>query len=294
MKILAPQFIELTKNILFKAMLPREDEELMRRYETVSSVLADSFFKEYKDEVNSIELGRITKLFNLIGKEIDIEPIFQHGAIHCVLDLDNGTHAIQNLLFSISNNTDKSFDLGVEIATSSHFIGRFDCHINKLKGSVSGLTFQDVRMFVDKNFYLRNPEMLQIERLENLAKVVCLTFGYINYYLAKPEEKQVGEMVDDFSTIKRVNHPKHIVTNYSDVSYKTVINSVGVRTNEERVSSALRSDVYTRLTPVWEVKGHYRHYKSGKVVYIAPHQRGPERGKKGVKPTSKHKIDIAG
>ena len=32
-----------------------------------------------------------------------------------------------------------------------------------------------------------------------------------------------------------------------------------------------------RHCPVWPVRGHYRHYRSGKTVYIAPHVRGPER-----------------
>lgn len=30
--------------------------------------------------------------------------------------------------------------------------------------------------------------------------------------------------------------------------------------------------------PVWEVRGHMRHYKSGKAVYIAPYRKGKERG----------------
>lgn len=29
--------------------------------------------------------------------------------------------------------------------------------------------------------------------------------------------------------------------------------------------------------PVWEVRGHMRHYKSGKAVYIAPYRKGKER-----------------
>ena len=34
-----------------------------------------------------------------------------------------------------------------------------------------------------------------------------------------------------------------------------------------------------RHTMVWGVRGHYRHYKDGKVVYIRPYEKGPERGK---------------
>lgn len=32
--------------------------------------------------------------------------------------------------------------------------------------------------------------------------------------------------------------------------------------------------------PVWSVRGHYRHYKSGRTVYIAPYQKGKDREKR--------------
>lgn len=33
-----------------------------------------------------------------------------------------------------------------------------------------------------------------------------------------------------------------------------------------------------RQTLCWGVRGHYRHYKSGRIVYIEPYEKGPERG----------------
>jgi hypothetical protein len=30
----------------------------------------------------------------------------------------------------------------------------------------------------------------------------------------------------------------------------------------------------------WSVKGHYRHYKNGKVVWISPHERGKNKDTK--------------
>lgn len=37
--------------------------------------------------------------------------------------------------------------------------------------------------------------------------------------------------------------------------------------------------------PCWSVRGHYRHYKSGKVVFIKNYEKGKEKGK--VKPKDK-------
>ena len=36
---------------------------------------------------------------------------------------------------------------------------------------------------------------------------------------------------------------------------------------------------YDRHCPAWGVRGHWRHYRSGKVVFIRAHVKGPERGK---------------
>lgn len=33
-----------------------------------------------------------------------------------------------------------------------------------------------------------------------------------------------------------------------------------------------------RHVQAWTVRGHYRHYRSGKVVYIKPYEKGPEKG----------------
>lgn len=38
-----------------------------------------------------------------------------------------------------------------------------------------------------------------------------------------------------------------------------------------------RSGIIVRRTDVWNVIGHLRHYKSGKVIYIAPYKKGPGR-----------------
>ena len=31
--------------------------------------------------------------------------------------------------------------------------------------------------------------------------------------------------------------------------------------------------------PCWSVRGHYRHYKSGKVVFVKNYEKGKEKGK---------------
>ena len=40
---------------------------------------------------------------------------------------------------------------------------------------------------------------------------------------------------------------------------------------------SLEKLIRERRCPVWPVRGHWRHYRSGKTVYIAPYTKGPER-----------------
>lgn len=45
------------------------------------------------------------------------------------------------------------------------------------------------------------------------------------------------------------------------------------------VASKIRSKKIVRVAECWSVRGHYRHYKSGKVVYIKPFEKGTNKGK---------------
>ena len=40
---------------------------------------------------------------------------------------------------------------------------------------------------------------------------------------------------------------------------------------------SLEKLIRERRCPVWPVRGHWRHYRSGNTVYIAPYSKGPER-----------------
>ena len=45
----------------------------------------------------------------------------------------------------------------------------------------------------------------------------------------------------------------------------------------DTVSRIKRNQAHKINCPAWGVRGHYRHYKSGKVVYIQPHVRGKQK-----------------
>lgn len=75
---------------------------------------------------------------------------------------------------------------------------------------------------------------------------------------------------------------------YDDSHYKSISLSPGFKYSYQAGLSMPRS--FTRHCEAWGVRGHYRHYKNGKVVYIAPYQKGRGRLKQT---TYKVKEDIA-
>jgi len=58
-------------------------------------------------------------------------------------------------------------------------------------------------------------------------------------------------------------------------STKTIILDAGISLRIEKNSALHHS--FTRRCEAWSVRGHYRHLKSGKIIYIRPHQKGKGR-----------------
>lgn len=52
------------------------------------------------------------------------------------------------------------------------------------------------------------------------------------------------------------------------------LNSLQFRTANKKAAAALKSRKFTRYSEGWTVRGHYRHYKSGKTVYIESFEKG--------------------
>lgn len=55
------------------------------------------------------------------------------------------------------------------------------------------------------------------------------------------------------------------------------LNSLQFRTANKKAAAALKSRKFTRYSEGWSVRGHYRHYKSGKTVYIESFEKGKSK-----------------
>lgn len=67
------------------------------------------------------------------------------------------------------------------------------------------------------------------------------------------------------------------------------LNSLRFKTANKKVASMLKSKKVHRMTESWSVRGHYRHYKSGKVIFIESFEKGKNRKQASQKKT-KYKL----
>ena len=71
---------------------------------------------------------------------------------------------------------------------------------------------------------------------------------------------------------------------YKGASQKDVPYNGGSYVNENGLTIA-KSGNRAITCPCWSVRGHYRHYKNGNVIFVKSYEKGKEKGK--VKPKDK-------
>ena len=101
----------------------------------------------------------------------------------------------------------------------------------------------------------------------------------------KPTEKQktaqkrqksepvTGEEEQEVKEAKEKNSKKR------PVQKSIVLNGVRIASSSEKLMRKISSKKRQRFVESWNVRGHYRHYKSGKTVYVKPYRKGKIDGK---------------
>lgn len=67
------------------------------------------------------------------------------------------------------------------------------------------------------------------------------------------------------------------------------LNSLRFKTANKKVANMLKSKKVHRMAESWSVRGHYRHYKSGKVIFIESFEKGKNR-KQAPQKKTKYKL----
>lgn len=138
------------------------------------------------------------------------------------------------------------------------------CRINQKKRAE--LT-QDVNGFLSVmmwlNYINENPEMKVIQPTEKQKTVQKQQKSKT----AAVEEEQEDEEAKEKNSKKR------------PVQKSIVLNGVRIASSSEKLMRKISSKKRQRFVESWNVRGHYRHYKSGKTVYVKPYRKGKVDGK---------------
>lgn len=108
--------------------------------------------------------------------------------------------------------------------------------------------------------------------------------GWLNYIMEHPEVKEVQRKEGLPVTQKPSGSTTPKKTMPSDIT-NIVVNGVRFVTKNKKLTGKLTSRKYQRIAESWQVRGHYRKYSNGKVVYIAPYSKG-----EGAKKVKEYKV----
>lgn len=114
------------------------------------------------------------------------------------------------------------------------------------------------------------------EALKNIDSSVNLFFGLlvcVDYLLKHPEEKKKETSEKHHTT------SKNITRRIDDVQIIS-LNSLKFKTSDMKKAKILRSKTIYRIAENWAVRGHYRHYKNGKTIFIEGYEKGKKRQEK--------------
>ena len=123
----------------------------------------------------------------------------------------------------------------------------------------------------------------------NLKACINLFKGALvcaDYLLKHPEEKRKERQTRSHNG----NNPSSKSSQKQADSIQVIsLNSLRFKTTNKKVANALKSKKVHRMAESWSVRGHYRHYKSGKVIFIESFEKGKNRSQASQKKT-KYKL----
>jgi hypothetical protein len=128
-----------------------------------------------------------------------------------------------------------------------------------------------IRMILDKR--------MEDAFVDEIIMTFFITMVYVNYIMEHPEIKEIERK-------KRGRKPKNEKANSNMAASKQSatepknVNINGIRfVVKNNIANKLKSNKIQRTMSCWTVRGHYRHYKNGRVVYIKSYEKGNRKQK---------------
>lgn len=101
--------------------------------------------------------------------------------------------------------------------------------------------------------------------------------GWLNYLMEHPEEKKISKKITEKSESGTVTKPAKDSESKEPKEHVVRLNGVRITTSNNKAANKIKSRKVTRIMERWSVRGHFRHCKNGKVVYVHPYEKGTGR-----------------
>lgn len=140
------------------------------------------------------------------------------------------------------------------------------------------------RGYADPIEYLNGQNDVE-EIRANLTACINLFKGVLicaDYLLKHPEEKHKERYTRSHN---ENNSSSKSFQKWADSVQVISLNSLRFKTANKKIANVLKSKKIHRIAEGWSVRGHYRHYKSGKVIFIESFEKGKNRSQASQKKT---------
>lgn len=253
-------------------------QSLMSKAEKMDKIIVD------KERVE-LEINRL----DLANKQLQYLPILDNGVY-----VEYQEDSIFSMVFNVTNAGENSYDItvqsfidiGKENNPTYYYDAFFTIYPNSSHpGTYPKIAIRDMDMpcslMLNENgigyrdFVPSDCNNLMNDTLDEF-RMFLKTIGMLNYISKNPEIKQV-ETSSPMKQEQTVSHPENV--NYEQKAI--ILNGAKIVSLNEETIHHLACKPHQRLTESWTVRGHYRHYASGKVGFVKPYTKGT--GKKTAK-----------
>lgn len=246
-------------------------KSLMSKAEKMDKIIVD------EGRVES-EISRL----DLMNKQIQYWPILNNGVY-----IEHKKDSIFSMVFNVINAGENSYDItvesfidiGKENNPTYYYDALFTIYPNSSHpGTYPRIAIRDMDMPCSlmpnengigyRDFVSSDCNNLMNDTFDEF-RMFLKTIGMLNYVSKNPEIKQV-EPSSQMKQEPAVLHPENV--NYEQKAI--VLNGAKIVSLNEETIRHLACKPHQRLTESWTVRGHYRHYASGKVGFVKPYTKG--------------------
>ena len=244
-------------------------------YQTINSLDQIVITKaEFDKCFSGVEIPTILNSFPILKKGVFIQKVdnFSDFLIFEVADIKDTGYKLYCKSFQVKNETDfPLWAYNVEAVVSLEDAEEIEVKFFNFTNAQTVVYTKQKRYSVADDFVSQ-----YISRYTLNIWTFIKVMQWINYLSENPEIKVIEKKESNRNGNKK-KVPKKSVSAADPRIVK--INGIKIVSSNDRLVQKLNSKKRQRLTETWNVRGHYRHYKNGKKVYINPYTKGKKDGK---------------